>query len=124
MRSIFQLLITLLLLSASYPVSATTYTYAGQPLLQGFPCGYCATVPGLTGSVTFDFNTTNFTGRLSLVPGDTASLVAPSGSSGGASYPPPTLPPSVPLYYVPQLSGTFTLTNGAITDWFVDTFIG
>jgi hypothetical protein len=117
MRSIIQSVIALLLLS--YPASATTYTYTGlplteQPFLAGI-CngGICPTIPGLTGSVTFNFDTTNFTGTLSLVAGDTASLVEPGTNF---SYPvPPNPNPLAP--FVEQVSGLFTLTNGAITDW-------
>src|ERR1700730_12773559 len=67
--------------------SATTYDYIGQPFNSLPNCfGVSCIAPGgLGGSVTFNFDTSVFTGTLTLSSGDTASLggYAPSSFFSG-----------------------------------------
>jgi hypothetical protein len=110
MMRLFHSVIALLLLSI--PASATTYTYAGLPLPQSFPPAGQTIQPGLTGSVTFNLDTTNFTGLLLLVDGDAASLVVPRIINGN--------PFSQDRRYdfpVDTFQGEFSLTNGIIRNW-------
>jgi hypothetical protein len=66
MRYIFALVFAVLFTAS--PVNATTYDYQGAPLNVGLPC--CSTIPGMTGFVTFSFDTSNFTGTLDLHSSD------------------------------------------------------
>jgi hypothetical protein len=103
MRAIvFSLLAAVVVLSSS--AHATTYNYVGQPLSQINGCNPCQTIPGLTGFVTFDFDTTNFTGNLSLSDGDTATF---------GVY---TFPITVSYFGGPEwgLSGSLYLQNGVV----------
>ena len=94
---------------------ATTYSYVSLPLSDN--CSFC--VPGfgpitLTGSVSFNFDTSNFSGSLFLTDGDQANLR--SGSSF-FDFPADPIPPFPTVAEVTNLSGDFTLLNGVITSW-------
>jgi hypothetical protein len=124
-----------LLLSATLQSHATTYTYVGQPFttFNNNPFGSffnvcdASTCTSITGSVTFNFDTSHFTGTLVLSNGDTASLSggipgSVSGSTAATDYPFPSYtywnnPPQNTYGYTVGLSGTFALSNGAITFW-------
>jgi hypothetical protein len=78
--------------------------------------------------VTFNFDTSHFSGTLSLTPGDYAFLnpgVAMSASGYGyfdnnLYYPTFTIwhnPPQNTYGFFETLSGTFSLVNGTITSW-------
>jgi hypothetical protein len=115
---------------------ATTYTYVGQPFttFNNNPFGSyydvcdASTCTGLTGSVTFNFDTSHFTGTLVLSNGDTANLsggIIPgsvSGSTAATTYPFPSYtswfnPPLNTYGYTSGLSGNFTLSDGSIASW-------
>jgi hypothetical protein len=82
------------------PVHATTFDYVGNPYTSN-------NIPGsgtnLTGVVTFDFDTSSFTGQLH--PTDISSLIMTSGTF---------------VFDLTSVAGTqFDLTNGSVTDWHV-----
>lgn len=81
---------------------ATTYEYAGNPLDVVLPC--CSTSPGLFWSVTFDFNTFNYSGTVYLLSEHVTAF------SGGKDN------------YIPLFEPHFTLNNGAITEWALQAF--
>jgi hypothetical protein len=93
--------------------SASTYAYLGQLMTQGFPsCSFSACFSNrLTGSVDFNFDTSNFSGTVSLSPGDTARL------SPVYSYPYTLPPPIDDTSYRSTFTGVFTFDSGDITDW-------
>jgi hypothetical protein len=109
--------------------SATTYDYAGNPYTSF--SGLCNTTrcTSLSGYVTFNFDTSNFSGTLSLSSGDTAYLSAgiASGSTFGGTFYYPTyifdpsyaIPPNPnpSTYYFSNLNGNFTLVNGDVISW-------
>jgi hypothetical protein len=82
--------------------SSTTYEYVGNPLDVVLPC--CSTVSGLTWSVTFDFNTSNYSGTVYLHSEHVAAF------SGGKEN------------YIPLFGPYFSLNHGAITDWALQAF--
>jgi hypothetical protein len=102
---------------------ATTYNYVGQPItltttptLSPLACGGRC-LGDLLGSVTFNFDTSQYTGTLSLSAGDTAYFQSPGGS---ISYPNNTFwfnPPYDTYGYQENMTGTFSLLDGAITSW-------
>ena len=76
----------------------------------------------MTGSVTFNLDTSNFSGALALSAGDTAFLLAGISSSeplgGRFNYPATDVLNLSPyMAYVTSLNGNFTLVNGDITSW-------
>jgi hypothetical protein len=98
------------------PAGATTYDYVGQPFTNfSGPCDASACTR-ITGSVTFNFDTSNFSGSLSLSAGDTANL-----SEGvPPNYVPVFLwfnPPTNTYGFTSQRSGNFTLVDGSVTSW-------
>jgi hypothetical protein len=115
-------------LTGAFQAHATTYDYTGQPFtsFEGL-CG-ASICTSIAGSVTFNFDTSHFSGTLSLAAGDYASLNpgVPQRLSGGGFfstdlyYPTSTIwfnPPQNTYGFAESLSGTFTLVNGAITSW-------
>jgi hypothetical protein len=100
-----------------FSATATTYDYQGASLNQ-IDCQFCNPFgyPGLTGSVTFDFDTSSFTGEITLSPGDTAVL---SGALGGGRYP-NYFPPAGVIGNAYLLSGYFDLVNGQISGWYLN----
>jgi hypothetical protein len=114
MCKILGFLLTALLLGGSFSARATTYTYTGLPLTQVCNFGCPGGLPNLTGSVTFDFDTSNFSGSLFLVNGDTAFL---NGGSSGFTFPALFNPPPGTFGVGTRLNGQFTLVNGSITFW-------
>jgi PEP-CTERM motif-containing protein len=121
-----------LLLCATLQSHATTYVYEGQPFTtfnqpdNGFDdCASACT--SVTGTVTFNFNTSHFSGNLVLSNGDTASLSggipgSVSGSTAATTYPFPSYtswfnPPLNTYGYTSGLSGNFTLSDGSIVSW-------
>jgi hypothetical protein len=92
------LCVCILGLSAS-SARATTYDYVGNPLNVIFPC--CSSAPGLTGSVTFDFNTFDFSGTVFLSTGHVSALQLGGGTLGN--------------YLL--FDAYFVLDEGAITNW-------
>jgi hypothetical protein len=106
-----------LLLTAT--ASATTYDYVGLPLTETVT--YCfnncpSSARPITGSVTFDFDTSQYAGTLALAPGDTAFLS--NTLSGGSSYPASVTYYDPPYYgFRASLTGTFSLVNGQIVSW-------
>jgi hypothetical protein len=120
------MLVVASLLAPTSQASATTYDYVGQPFTSF--SGGCVNFSGstcskVTGSVTFNFDTSQFTGSITLGTGDTAFLTE------GIPLPSPfsplvpafpaltwvTINPTIP--FIEELSGSFTLTNGTITSW-------
>jgi len=110
-------------LATSGSVSATTYNYMGAPFTifsggcNSFTCG-----GALSGFVTFDFDTSSFSGTLSLSAGDTAGLNSPLRSPLGNNLTFPASirwfdPPQNTYGYIRSLSGIFTLVDGSITSW-------
>ena len=101
------------------PASATTYDYVGKPFTNfNYPgCYFCELFGSgsLSGFVTFNFDTSNFTGTATLSDGDLAQLFA-SVSNGSFQFPYYLPPPNV-YTTVKTLSGSFTFVNGSITDW-------
>jgi hypothetical protein len=126
-------------LSGALQVLATTYDYVGQPFTTfaietygfgGYYNGDCSLncTSAITGFVTFNFDTSHYTGNLLLTAGDIANLsggvdAGLSGSLLGANafpYPSSTSwfnPPADTYGYTTQLSGIFTLVDGTITSW-------
>lgn len=107
------------------PASASTYTYSGLPLTDF--TGICASTScaaPLTGSVTFNFDTSHFTGNLSLTNVTYATLNSPMPAgtlSYNLTYPSSTVwfnPPDNTYGFFEGISvGNFTFVNGAITSW-------
>jgi hypothetical protein len=126
MRYLFAVLLAFLV----SPANATTYDYTGQPFtsFEG-PCN-ASSCTSITGSVTFDFDTSNFTGTLTLSAGDTASLsegISPSLVSAAIGANPnfPSFtewfnPPADTYGFTSQLTGSLTLVDGAVTFWVLD----
>jgi hypothetical protein len=127
MRTLIAAILLELVASAA---SATTYTYVGNPYTSF--SGHCnaSICSSTTGSVTFNSDTSNFSGTLSLSAGDTAYLsegiptslltFAPWFVSTVFYYPASSIvvqsgPPLAT--YVANLYGNFTLVNGDITSW-------
>jgi hypothetical protein len=108
------------------PVSATTYDYVGQSFTSFSGLCNASSCTNITGSVTFDFDTSNFSGTLTLSAGDTASLSegVPSESAffNSPGFPSSTewFNPPIDTYgYNSQLNGNLTLINGAVTSWYL-----
>jgi hypothetical protein len=117
-----------LMFSGISQAQATTYDYVGQPFTSF--TGGCAPLfspsPCLKviGSVTFNFDTSSFTGSLSLSSGDTAFLQGGINPASPLSllpvFPSSTIWFNAPLDtygFVRELSGNFTLVDGSITSW-------
>jgi hypothetical protein len=127
MRRLFNLIaftICNLIAAFSSHAFATTYDYGGQPVTETTnptlfgPCGFgCPATGSISGSVTFNFDTSQYTGTLSLSTGDTAGFLT---SGGSISYPNGTFwfnPPFDTYGYQEQMMGTFSLLDGAIIYW-------
>ena len=82
------------------PAAATTYNYVGNPYASNSFPGPAGLGSNLTGSVTFNFDTSSFTG--SLFSADVSSFSLTSGSLSIAAPPPNT---------------QFFLNNGHIKSW-------
>jgi PEP-CTERM motif len=121
------LLAALLILVVS-PVAATTYDYVGQPFTSFSGLCNASSCTNVTGTVTFDFDTSNFSGQLFLSGSDVASLTL--GLARGLTASPlfaQTIgfPSSTSWFNAPadtygfkvQLLGNFTLVDGAIASW-------
>jgi hypothetical protein len=83
------------------PALATTYNYVGNPFTSNDAPGVGSNV---TGTVTFDFDTSGFTGQLHQV--DVSNLVMTSGIYS--------------FNLTTSANTQFDLTLGVITDWHVD----
>jgi hypothetical protein len=115
-----------LLFGVPIQANATTYDYVGQPFTTFSGLCTASLCTALTGSVTFNFETSEFTGTVSLSPGDTASvyigipsaLYAPDIAST-ISYPSYTVYyyGSTTFGYSSGLNGNFALVDGEITGW-------
>jgi hypothetical protein len=126
------MLVATLLLGAIFQADATTYDYTGQPFTQFGGLCNASNCTSVTGSVTFNFDTSHFSGTLFLTAGDTASLSEgiPWSLSGSALYfQPVALFPSSTIWFNPpaniygftqQLIGNLTLVDGTITSWALD----
>jgi hypothetical protein len=94
------------LVFATSSAKATTYNYVGNPFDACFippsPPSPCS-VPGLTASVTFDFNTFGFSGTIDHASG----LIS-----------------AVQIGAIPAPIYQFTLVNAAITEWSIITGLG
>jgi hypothetical protein len=111
-RLIMLVLIAICSLAAQSSASATTYQYSGQPMTDhSFHCPgiSCRTGQTLSGSVTFNFDATAFTGTLSMSDADVASFA-------GFVYP-YFLPPPGVYTTIRTLTGSLTLLDGLITSW-------
>lgn len=104
-------------LALSHQAKATTYDYVGQPFSQidynGLLCAECG---GIGGILTFDSNTSNYSGTLFLTTSEAAEFgESDPFSGGGIWYNPPFsfFRPDV----TSSVSGTFTFLNGSITSW-------
>jgi hypothetical protein len=125
----FTLTLIALLLSGASQVRATTYDYLGQPFTNFQGLCDASTCTSLTGTVTFNFDTSNFTGKLSLAAVDSASLTEGFSSPPFTPLPGPFMPvfPSSTIWFNPPQNtygfvseitvANFTLVNGAITSW-------
>lgn len=106
------------LLSIGGTADATTYTYAGQPLNNDYywyPGCLICTLPGISGSVTFGFDTSHFTGSYGLKAGDDASFTA---LETVYTFPGATVYDNFgELLYGQELSGTFDFVDGQIAAW-------
>jgi hypothetical protein len=130
MRAIFA---GIMLAFAISSANATTYNYVGNPFTDfsqpGVIPGECnpTACTNITGSVTFNFDTSNYTGQLSLAPGDTATLFYGIFGLGLLALPPtypsssllPDMPPGR-QNIVASITGSLTLTNGSVTSWFLE----
>jgi hypothetical protein len=125
--------VSIMLFSTS-PGSATTYTYTGtnlcgtntttyeeNPIVVTSICG-----GAITGSVTFNSDTTGFSGSLSLADVASLSLGGPFAGCGynncgiglpNLPYPPPNQPFSE--FYAMTDGASFVLVNGSITSWLI-----
>jgi PEP-CTERM motif len=118
-----------LLLSGAFEGHATTYTYVGQPFTTFDGLCDASLCTNVTASVTFNFDTSHYSGKIFLASGETAELTSgiPGYLSGSAiistttfDFPGSTYwfnPPINTYGYASQLDGNFTLKNGTITDW-------
>jgi hypothetical protein len=130
-----------LLFGITIQARATTYSYDGQPFstygyydgLSGLytpdqPCTDPVGCAGNTALVTFQSNTSHFSGTLSLSNGDTATLSAslPPGDltttllATSFTYPGYTIwfnSPADTYGYRVELTGTFKFVDGQITAW-------
>jgi hypothetical protein len=86
--------------------ATTTYDYLGNSYTVQFGCNDVTCGDHMTGSVTFDFDTTGVSGTFALSGGQIADL---SLTSGPITAPTAAISPSSSL----------TLTAGAITSWVV-----
>jgi hypothetical protein len=122
--------IAAMLLAPTLPANATTYTYTGQPFTEFEGLCNSSLCTNVTGSVTFNFDTSHFSGNLFLSDGDTASLSLGLDRSLTASpvfaqtigFPSYTWwfnPPIDTYGFQVQLLGNFSLVDGAITSWFL-----
>jgi hypothetical protein len=75
-------------LSGALQAHATTYDYVGQPFTSFEGLCDASLCTNITASVTFGFETSHYTGTLSLAPGDYASLSpgVPQSLSGGGFF--------------------------------------
>jgi hypothetical protein len=94
---IFALLMCLLVLSFS-SAQATTYDYSGAelsvpPTAPANECPFGCVIPGISGFVTFAGDTSNFSGTLTLAPGDRAVFSDSFISFVEISYPVNNPPP-------------------------------
>lgn len=95
----------------------TTYTYTGQPFTEFnyLECMLCGQGSSLSASVTFNFDTSTYSGAIDLSTGDIAVF------GGSATYYFPYYVPSPGVYaLVSTLNGSFTLVNGSITSWYLE----
>jgi PEP-CTERM motif len=120
------ILMVSLLIGATAQAHATTYEYTGAQFT--YFSGLCG--PGsctkVSGSVTFDIDTSHYSGTLSLTGGDTAYFSEGIGVCAGIicgyspSFPAYTQwfnPPQNTYGYLSKLAGNFTLVDGSITSW-------
>jgi hypothetical protein len=116
------------LLCATVQGQATTYDYVGQQFTSFSGNCNASVCTHISASVTFGFDTSNFSGTLSLSNGDFASLSEGIAANGNGAVNSPLFNPQYPVLtyvwyppnpysYVAGLSGNFTLLNGGITDW-------
>jgi hypothetical protein len=123
------MLIAASLLTLASQADATTYDYVGQPFTSF--SGQCNSnsCTHITGSVTFNFDTSNFSGELSLSDVSTATLIGGGviNLSDSAIKPQSISFPSSTSWFNPPyntyglfggiISGTFDLLDGSITSW-------
>jgi PEP-CTERM motif len=115
-NNLYRLIVISLLLTIGSAASATTYTYSGMPLTDFSGCFLSCPEVGLSGYVTFNFDTSKFSGTASLSSGDSAQLSEGSFPYISLSF--PNVPPPVGAYaIVTFLSGDFTFIKGSITSW-------
>src|ERR1700730_2165873 len=119
------ILVVGLLLGLPIQANATTYDYTGQPFTSFQGLCNASLCTSITGTVTFDLDTSNFSGQLFLSGGDTASLTLGLARGLTASplfaqaigFPSSTSwfnPPADTYGFQVQLFGNFTLVDGAI----------
>jgi hypothetical protein len=126
MRYLFAVILALFVSTAN----ATTYNYVGQPFTSFSGLCSASACSSITGSVTFDFDTSNFSGTIYLSSGDTASLSEgiPGSLDGGVPISTTLSFPSSTVWYNPPydtygfssgITGdpNFTLLNGQIISW-------
>ena len=110
-------LLALVLLSGS--VQATTYEYTGLPFTSGSctPIVQCSSGVGanVTAEVAFDFDTSAFSGTLTLAEISSADLFSTITGPGPGTYPLPFGYPSGAGF-----NASLTLVDGAITGWDLD----
>jgi len=107
---------------------ATTYTYTSNGVINFetlYFCWWCGPNPATyTGSVTFGFDSSHYTGTHDLGSGDSASFPTPDPEFVlGASF----SFPSTPIYWglpgsqgiADYMSGSFIFQNGSIVGWSV-----
>jgi len=122
------LAVLLFSIAAVTTARATTYTYTSNGLINlgtlDF-CWWCGPYPATyTGRVTFDFDSSHYTGTHDLALGDSASFPTPNPEfvSGAIFSFPSTL-----IYWglpgsqgiVDYMSGSFVFQNGSIVSWSV-----
>lgn len=97
------LAITLITVGANHASADTTYYYVGQPYTTNADPAKLGT--NMTGSVTFDFDTTGVSGKYFLSSGHITELQLTSGVY------------SVDINAFSPIVAYFTLTSGTITGW-------
>ena len=118
------ILLFAILLAAVSEASATTYNYVGNPYTSfGGGCT-AATCTNATGTVTFDFDTSQHTGTIQLSNGDTASLSSGIGTAVDVTFPASQIGLGPIEFYLASLFGNFTLVDGSIVSWALGGSIG
>jgi hypothetical protein len=106
----------LVILGLTSAQADTTYNYVGQSYVSGSPAFFGT---NMTGSVTFNFDTTSFSGSISFLDG--SGFITDVQLTSGA-YTIEDTAPAIAIEIMPNPQ--FILLNGAIVAWDIHSFDG